>query len=369
MNIAFYAPFKPLGHKNPSGDLAIGQSLVDFLEHQGHTLMVQSRIRARWIYFKPWLWAILVKDYAWILFRLLKEPPDLWLTYHTYYKAPDLIGPWICRILGIKYLVFQGIYSTKQKRNLKTVLGFYLNRAALKQADHVFTNKAPDLKNLKRLIPPDRLTYIKPGIRLERFKKKPDSVSKNKEKWCKPGCPIILTAAMFRDDVKTKGLIWLIQCCEKLLESNISFHLVIAGDGKMKKKLKILAQHHLPGHHTFAGKIDREKMDAFYNTGDVFAFPGIQESLGMVFLEAQSCALPVVAFDNAGIPEVVKDQKTGFLVPMYDCTAFSGRLETLLSDQNLRREMGSQAACYVRKNHNIEKNYKKFEQVLKQMVA
>ncbi len=55
MKIAFYAPFKPLDHAHPSGDLAIARGLVQFLKEQGHTIDIQSRLRARWIYFKPWL--------------------------------------------------------------------------------------------------------------------------------------------------------------------------------------------------------------------------------------------------------------------------------------------------------------------------
>ncbi len=43
-------------------------------------------------------------------------------------------------------------------------------------------------------------------------------------------------------------------------------------------------------------------MYRYYSACDLFVFPGIRESLGLVFLEAQSCGLPVVAFDNAGVP-------------------------------------------------------------------
>ncbi|MCP4370608.1 MAG: glycosyltransferase family 4 protein, partial [Deltaproteobacteria bacterium] len=364
MKIAFYAPLKPLGHKNPSGDLVIGRGIVRFLKEQGHTIDLQSTLRARWIYFRPWMWLLLALDFIRCLKKLHKSPPNLWLTYHTYYKAPDLMGPLVCRILGIKYFIFQGIYSTKRKRRLKTILGFYLNRAALIRADHVFTNKLTDLKNLKRIISPPKLSYIKPGIKPDAFKKDESFGKLQRKEWGLESCPVILTAAMFRDDVKTQGLSWLIKCCERLVKLKIRFHLVVAGSGKMKNEVKALAQSHIPGCYTFAGKIGRKDMYRFYSSGDVFAFPGIMESLGMVYLEAQSCCLPVVAFRNGGIPEVVDDNKTGFLVPMYDCKTFSDMLVHLLTKDAVCKQMGRDARNHVKLHHDINSNYKRFEHIL-----
>ncbi len=365
MKIAFYAPFKPLGHKNPSGDLIIARGIVEFLQTRGHNIEVQSTLRARWIYFKPWVWPQLVIDCIKCLKNLNKNSPDLWLTYHTYYNAPDIIGPLVCRILNIKYVIFQGIYATKPKRRFKTIIGFYLNRLALCKADHIFTNKLSDLKNLQRVIPEDRLTYIRPGIKPNEFKKNEKFGMQQRKKWgIKNKCHVILTAGMFRDDVKTQGLSWLIRCCARLVQSDINFHLVIAGAGRMENHLKNLAQNQIPGHCTFAGKIKREEMYKFYSSGDVFAFPGISESLGMVYLEAQSCSLPVIAFNNGGIPEVVIDKKTGFLLPMYECKHFSDTLIYLLNNNAVSKKMGKDAMAYVKKHHDIEQNYLEFEKKL-----
>lgn len=369
MELSFYAPFKPVDHPHPSGDQMIAKSLVRFLEQQGHTIEIHSRLRTRWIYFKPWLWLWLVKDFLKIIWQFRKKRPDIWLTYHTYYKAPDVLGPLVCRLLGIPYVVFQGIYATKYQRQLKTMAGFYLNRAALNQADHVFANKKSDFKNLKRLIPLDRLTYIKPGIRPEIFVQDSEKRNELRKQWLKKECPVILTAAMFRDDVKTQSLSWLIDCCSVLIEQNIEFYLVIAGSGVMEEKLQTQAEQMLPGHHLFVGKIQSSQMNGFYSAGDIFAFPGINESLGMVFLEAQSCSLPVVAFDNAGVPEAVKDKISGFLTPLYDCKAFTDKLEIFLTDEKFCKKIGSQAALYVREEHNIEENYKQFEQILFQLLG
>ncbi|MFH1152729.1 MAG: glycosyltransferase family 4 protein [Pseudomonadota bacterium] len=364
MDIAVYTPFKPLDHPNPSGDLIIARGIVRFLRERGQDVRVAARVRARWIYWKVWLWPQVLRDILRALRQFKADPPDIWLTYHTYYKAPDVIGPWVCRILDIPYVIFQGIYSTKPRRRLKSLPGFWLNRLALSRACHVMTNRKEDLLNLKRLLPDHCLTYIPPGIFPRDFTLDPESGRKFRESLNTGDRPVILTAAMFRDDVKSQGLAWLIRCCRILVDAGVDFCLVIAGAGPMEGMLKAIAQKEIPGRCRFAGHIPRKDMAAFYSSGQVFAFPGIRESLGMVFLEAQSCGLPVVAFNNGGIPEVVRDRESGFLVPMYDETEFAHSLVRLITDTGLRERMGRAGATAVRQLHDLDRNYGRLEELL-----
>jgi glycosyltransferase involved in cell wall biosynthesis len=112
------------------------------------------------------------------------------------------------------------------------------------------------------------------------------------------------------------------------------------------------------------GTVPREQMHRFYSAGDIFAFPGFRESLGMVFLEAQSCGLPVVACANGGIPEVVQEGITGFLVPLSGFDAFVQAMGRLLNERGLRQAMGGAARTYIRDSHDLEKNYQEVERIL-----
>jgi glycosyltransferase involved in cell wall biosynthesis len=105
-------------------------------------------------------------------------------------------------------------------------------------------------------------------------------------------------------------------------------------------------------------------MHRFYSAGDIFAFPGIRESLGMVYLEAQSCGLPVVAFSNGGIPEVVRDRETGILLPPFAFEPYIEAMDVLLSDKGLRRKMGQEGQKYVREAHDLDQNYQQLEAAL-----
>ncbi|MBI5593984.1 MAG: glycosyltransferase family 4 protein [Deltaproteobacteria bacterium] len=368
--IGYYTPFKPLGFHLPSGDLTIATGLRDFLESGGHRIIHPSRLRARWIFWKPWLWPVVVRDRLRALRMLRRVRCGLWLTYHAYYKSPDLVGPWVCRRLDIPYVIFQGIYSTRRKKAIKTLPGYVLNRKALMRADHIFSNRKEDLLNLRRLIPEDRLTYIAPGIDPEEFTFDAAARRELRNTWKIPeNTPVVLSAAMFRPGVKTEGLIWTIKACAELYRQKKSVQLVIAGDGKERKTLQALAESLLSENVRFVGKIPRDRMHRFYSAGDIFAFPGIRETLGMVYLEAQSCGLPVVAFHNGGIPEVVKDSITGFLTPLYDLRAYADAITRILDNGPLRREMSEAAVWHVQSAHDIHRNYHRVETVLQRVIA
>ena len=158
----------------------------------------------------------LVQEKNRILRNIGKTKPDLWLSYHSYYKAPDLLGSICSKKLGIPYVIFQGIYSTKRRKKLKTLPGFLLNRKVLLSADHVFTNKQRDLTNLKRLLPDSRLSYIAPGIH-PRFLSFPDTWRKKlRQLWAISDETIVMTAAMMRPGVKTEGISTVIKSCSEL---------------------------------------------------------------------------------------------------------------------------------------------------------
>lgn len=369
LKIAFYAPFKPLNHPNPSGDLMIGRSICTFLENRGHKVATVSQLRTRLIFEKPWLWPQLLMERQKIDRRLKRLVPDLWLTFHTYYKGPDLLGPGACSRLKIPYTIFQGIYATKYRRHLRTWLGYRANTHALKKAVHVFTNKKKDHHNLSRLVTKNRLSYIAPGITPEQFRFDEDARQQLRRRFNIAESPLLVTAAMFRPDVKTIGLLTVIEACGRLAKEIPDLQLLIIGDGQEKKRLTSAAGRALPGKAHFAGQVPRHRMHRYLSAGDLFAFPGINESLGLVFLEAQACGLPVVAFDNAGVGEAVSDGVTGFLVPLHDNEGFAAAIKKLIQDPDRRRRMGAAASIYIRERHDLSVNYKPMEQKLRQIAG
>jgi glycosyltransferase involved in cell wall biosynthesis len=369
LKIAFYAPFKPISHPNPSGDLTIARGLVRHFTSRGHEIRVASALRTRHITQKPWVWPLIPLHLARAVRVLRDFRPDIWLTYHTYYKAPDILGPLACRMAGVPYVIFQGIYSTKRRRDVKTWPGFVLNRRALLSARLVFTNRREDETNLLRLLPPERVRYAPPGIYPEGFVFTPEARARHREEWGAGDRPVVLSAAMFRPGVKADGLSATLRVMGALALAGERFLLVIAGDGEERERLHRLAEAEVPGRFLFIGLVPRKRLQEVYSAADLFVFPGIRESLGMVYLEAQSCRLPVAAYDNGGIPEVVARDKTGFLTPLHDESALGGSVLRLLRDPALRERMGRTAEARVRERHDLSRNYRIVEEDLRAIAA
>ncbi|MFT5699338.1 MAG: glycosyltransferase involved in cell wall biosynthesis [Desulforhopalus sp.] len=369
MKIAYYMPFKAMGHANPSGDLVIGTEIFKHLRNKGNSIELACKLRMRWIYYKPLNLMRLYTERKNIVKKLQSSPPDIWLSYHSYYKAPDLIGPYCSSKLNIPYVIFQGIYSTKRRKKLFTLPGFLLNKWALHKADHIFTNKHRDLKNLSRIISPEKLTYIAPGIQPEEFQFSSQEREKLRTLWSVQNEIIIMTAAMMRPGVKTEGISRVIQSCAQLHNNGFTLRLVIAGDGECKNQLEQQANQLLPAKVIFLGKIPRNQLYKYYSSADIFAFPGIQESLGMVYLEAQSCKLPAVAFADWGAKEAIRPGETGLLSPASKPEQFTENIGALINNQTLRHSLGRNGEKHIQTNHNLTKNYTILQNTLKKLCA
>jgi D-inositol-3-phosphate glycosyltransferase len=94
---------------------------------------------------------------------------------------------------------------------------------------------------------------------------------------------------------------------------------------------------------SFFGSVAHEDLPAYYSAADICVLPSYYESFGLAALEAAACGRPVVASKVGGLPTVVLDGRTGYLVAWQCPGPFVSRLELLLANDRLRREMGESA--------------------------
>jgi len=369
MKIAFYCPNKPLSHPLPSGDLTIARGIHQALNRLGHHCEEIAEFRSRWFWKTPRSWLDAAANLTAAYRRTFRFRPDIWLSYHTYYKSPDVVGPCICRLQKIPYVLFQPMYGTRRRKDRTTRVGFYLNRLAIKASRHAFTNNMDDLEALHRILPSRRLTYIPPGIFPEEFVRNEQAGRSIRKLYdIAPHSSLLVAAAMLRADVKFESLLYLFRALALLKKRQAVFKLLLVGDGPMQKELRRIADELLPDLVLFAGRVERNDMPAYYSAGDLFVFPGIGESLGMVFLEAQACGCPVVALNTAGVPQVVLHNQTGLLAARDDGQSMAEAVNTLLEDGRLRERFAANGPAFIQEQRNLHRNYLQFSMNLQQIV-
>jgi len=150
---------------------------------------------------------------------------------------------------------------------------------------------------------------------------------------------LILTVARLHP---YKGLNYLIQSMEQVVNVNKDVHLIILGKGTQEKALRSLIERlNLRDHISIDTEvISNEKMPAVYTTADLYVQPSIIEPFGIAVLEAMACGKPVIGTSVGGMLDTVVDNKTGFLVPPADVYALANRISYLCEEHKLREEFG-----------------------------
>jgi len=118
--------------------------------------------------------------------------------------------------------------------------------------------------------------------------------------------------------------------------------LAMIGDGPDRFAAERFARdHNLSSRVTFLGNVGN--LEQIVSSSDLFLLPSEAESFGMAALEAMACEVPVIATRAGGLPEVVDDGETGYLLPVGGVDAMAARAIEILSDHAVRRRMGAAA--------------------------
>ena len=137
-----------------------------------------------------------------------------------------------------------------------------------------------------------------------------------------------------------KGFITLSNCIKEIQNSNVKF--LIAGDGSYMEKLKNdLSKEIALGKVILVGRTNNVRNILF--ASDIFVFPSLHENLSNALLEACAAALPCVATNVGGNPEIILDGKTGLLIEPNDTQALVTALGTFINSAHLRNEFGTAA--------------------------
>ena len=172
--------------------------------------------------------------------------------------------------------------------------------------------------------------------------------------------------------VHRKGQDYLIQAMPEILKSVPSAHLVLVGEGPYREHLQnLVKQHRLEASVTFIGRIQYNDLPMYICAGDIFAMPcrsrlmGLEvEGLGIVYLEASACGLPVLAGNSGGAPDAVVQNKTGLVVDGTDHKQIATAAIELLTNVESSQKMGIAGRQWIIDNWRWEIWSKDFENLL-----
>jgi len=358
MHIAYYCPLKAPTHATPSGDRRVAGLLMDALRGAGHDVDLvsafcsydktgdaarQARLRADGARHAE---ALVARWHA----AAPGARPDLWLTYHVFYKAPDWLGPRVSAALGIPYVVAEASFAAKRAGGAWAI-GHEGCKAAISQADLVLCPSRDDIAGVREVArSAERVVHLPPFLepepmRAARAARAPNRTRIAAEHGLDAQQPWILVVAMMRPGDKLASYEALARSLARI--ADLGWSLLVAGDGPARPQVEAVLAAAAPGRVRFLGQMGLADLAPFYAACDLFAWPAVNEAYGMAMLEAEAAGLAVVSSNLRGVPDVVQDGTTGLLAPPGDDVGFASRMRELLIDPARRNAMGVAAAQFV----------------------
>jgi glycosyltransferase involved in cell wall biosynthesis len=362
VRIAFYAPLKPPTHVTPSGDRRVAGLLMDALERVADHVELVSTFRsfdadgdaARQEALRAQGHTLAARLVAQWRAGAAALRPDLWFTYHVYYKAPDWLGPAVSAELGIPYVIAEASYAQKRAGG-PWAIGHEAAAEAISCARLVISPTRDDVAGLQALIAAERVVQVPPFLDAAPYREAARERESHRARLAArhgldAAVPWIVVAAMMRAGDKLASYRALAATLARV--GDLPWRLAVAGDGSARGEVEAALEAAAPGRTRFFGTLAARELAEVYAAGDLYLWPAVNEAYGMALLEAQAAGLPVVSCATRGVPDVVIDGRTGVLVKSENLLADA--LRELLTDAGRRALLGRNAAAFIAAERSVD---------------
>ncbi|HEX2729066.1 MAG TPA: glycosyltransferase family 4 protein [Rubrobacteraceae bacterium] len=232
-------------------------------------------------------------------------------------------------------------------------------RRKLTDAAGVVTVSDYNLEYLRDAYGPaaERVRRIYNGLDLERFPYHPP----------RERPPLVVAVGRL---VEKKGFADLVSACAALRDGGLEFECRIIGLGDQEAELRDLVSHlGLDGQVELLGPRPQREMMEHVREASVFAAPcvvgadGNRDGLPTVLLEAMALGTPCVSTDVTGIPEVLRHEETGLMVPQHDPVSLAAAIERVIRDPGLRARLAERARELIEADFDVHENAARLRQV------
>ncbi|MFB6226681.1 MAG: glycosyltransferase family 4 protein [Candidatus Paceibacteria bacterium] len=329
-----------------------------------HDAKKEFEIYRKMFYLPKFLWPRWLMLYFSIRSVMKQEDIDILYLHHI---IPVGYVAWILKKLhSLPYLVFSHgidiISATRsdwKKRWVKKVAH---------ESEQIITNSESLNDRLLQRVPEikkEETTVLYPCPE-DIFKTQPpqNEIDQLETKLGVEGKQVMLTVSRL---VKGKGIEHLVKLMPEILKERPHLVWVIVGDGPQRENMEnLISKYNLQNVVRFVGEEEHDNLPPYYYLADLFVelthpHHGVEEGLGLVFLEAAAAGLPVVAGDSGGVEEAVLDGETGYVVGTFRDEEVKDKITNLLDDRDLAQQMGQKAKERIEEKFVWEKQLKKLK--------
>ncbi len=258
----------------------------------------------------------------------------------------DFITITILKIISCKIVVH--FHNKADKKWIKKSINKFLYKSFFKGlkvillAKELKEEKAPFIKNEDIYLCPNGMPFTR---------EKHNIIEKNNDK----------TRILFLSNmIASKGVWILFEACKILKEKGYQFHCDFIGkwfdisEENFKQKI---TENNLDDFVTAHGPVYGNNKNAFFEKSNIFVFPTYYhgETFGLVLLEAMQYGLPCISTKEGGIPSVIVDNETGYLIPPQDPNTLADKILQLIENPNLQEKMGKSGMQRYLQYFTIEK--------------
>jgi len=276
---------------------------------------------------------------------------------HAHWVLPNgLVAAWVAALRGIPLVLSlhgSDMFIAQRNALFRTLARWVFRRAA------GVTTCSPELRNAALgLGAPGNSLLLVYGV--DPAEHRPELRHPSKRRALQHREEEILIAGLGRF-VSKKGFGCLIAAMPQVVQECPQAHLILGGDGVLRKELEDLAKRlGVSGHITFKGNIPLDEVPGFLANVDIFVLPSVRDPKGNVdglptaLLEAMSSAAAVVASDIGGVSLVVEPGVNGLLVPPGDAHALATTILDLVRDESRRLALGQAARNSILEQFNLD---------------
>lgn len=287
-----------------------------------------------------------------LAFFLKQEKPDI---IHLNSSKAGIIGALALRRIKnyelrvkVTYTVHGWVFN-EPLSSWRKKLYQWMERTACKIHQQVIVlSKADfDVAVKNKICAPEKMTIIPHGIRQIDFFSQNEAREKMTTNYKLQTTNLWI--GVIANLYKTKGINYLIDAAAILRDKNLEPNFIVIGNGPMEKNYKLQAINYKLNNFRFVGSIPEAAR--YLKAFDIFVLPSVKEGMPYALLEAMQAGLPIVATSVGAIPEMLDD----IVVPPANAKAIAEAIQKLLTNHNLRYNLGQGAAAQFQKKFSFEK--------------